>query len=572
MLNELNTPLLNGQEIEFSYSPDQLAEKILEYRLTPQALCKKVRVDQKKLHDSFKQLPPKQLAALNALYQALHSWQSSDTLEQLTDNINQLIYFWLNALQNDVSIQTIEKMLTALHLKGWFNANTTQLHVFLLSLLSETGHAHQIAQLNYVVNFDVNTQLPRSSQLTEILTKGSLETADQKNNIAVLSVQFHPFKHNLIFSNQENIRLNQSIKNTLLENIPSNAQVFYSANLQFEILLPEVENTLKINLLAAKLFRAFEEMMQGEHQSVLVVPFIGAAFSHNPIEFDALHVNAKLALESATQTQQYLVIYSDNLRQQISEKIHLENEVLNAFSTDSLELYLQPIVDSKTRLCKGAELLLRCPKLAQYHIYPSHTIDILNKVGKGKLFTRWLINSACRMSSELTQTHAHDLYLTFNLRAEDLYDIELPHLLSQALALWKLDSKNIVLEITEDGILELNETSNSVINNLNQLGFKLALDDFGTGFSSLSRLKNMPIDLIKIDQSFIRNITRSADDFKIVESIASLANSLGKEVLAEGIEDEESFALIKKIEIHKCQGYLFARPMSYDSFLTWLQS
>jgi EAL domain-containing protein (putative c-di-GMP-specific phosphodiesterase class I) len=138
--------------------------------------------------------------------------------------------------------------------------------------------------------------------------------------------------------------------------------------------------------------------------------------------------------------------------------------------------------------------------------------------------------------------------------------------------LWKLDSKKIVLEITEEGILELNEISNSVISNLEKMGFSLALDDFGTGFSSLSRLKNMPISLIKIDQSFVKNITRSEEDFKIVESIASLANSLGKEVLAEGIEDEESFALVKKINIHKCQGYLFAKPMSYDDFVAWLQA
>jgi EAL domain-containing protein (putative c-di-GMP-specific phosphodiesterase class I) len=177
------------------------------------------------------------------------------------------------------------------------------------------------------------------------------------------------------------------------------------------------------------------------------------------------------------------------------------------------------------------------------------------------------------MASELTIAHAYDdIYLTFNLRAEDLYDAELPHLLSQALSLWKLDSQNIVLEITEEGILELNETSSAVINNLSLLGFKLALDDFGTGFSSLSRLRTMPIDLIKIDQSFIRNIAHSKDDLKIVESIASLAHSLGKEVLAEGIEDEESFALIQKISVQKCQGYLFAKPMAYDDFISWLQS
>ncbi len=562
---------VEAQEVDFSYLPDQLAEKILQHGLTPEALCRKIKINQPQLQRVYEQLPQAQKVTSSALFQELHNWHHSLTLEEFTDNINRLIYLWLNAIQHGVSLLTIEKLLSSLHLSGWFNANITQLRLFLFSLLYETNHALQRSQLDWVINFDTNTQLPRSAQLSAILTAKAANSAPT-GQLAVLSVQFHPFKHNLIFSNQEHVRLNQSIKETLVKHLPDNAQLFYNANLQFEILLTGIENTLKINLLAAKLFRAFEEMMQGEHQSVLVVPFIGAAQSDHPAQIVTLLENARLALESAVQTTQYLVIYTENLRQQIAEKIHLENEVLNAYSSDSLELYLQPIVDSKTRKCKGAELLLRCQKLAQYHIYPSHTIDILNKVGKGKLFTRWLANSACRMASELTQNHAHDIYLTFNLRAEDLYDAELPHLLSQALDLWKLDSKNIVLEITEEGILELNETSNSVINNLSQLGFKLALDDFGTGFSSLSRLRTMPIDLIKIDQSFIRNIARSKDDFKIVESIASLAHSLGKEVLAEGIEDEESFALIKKISIHKCQGYLFAKPMAYDDFITWLQS
>ncbi len=562
---------IQAQEIDFSYLPDQLAERILQHGLTPAALCRKIKIDPLKLQRVYEQLPQAQKAAANAVFQELHNWPRSLTLEAFTDNINRLIYHWLNAIQHDASLLTIEKLLSALRLSGWFNANITQLRLFLFSLLYETNLALQRSQLDWATNFDTNTQLPRSAQLSAILVTKAADPAST-GQLAVLSVQFHPFKHNLVFSNQEHVRLNQSIKETLLKHLPDNSQLFYAANLQFEILLTGVENTLKINLLAAKLFRAFEEMMQGEHQSVLVVPFIGAAQSDHQTQIATLLENAKLALESAVQTTQYLVVYTENLRQQISEKIHLENEVLNAFSSDSLELYLQPIVDSKTRKCKGAELLLRCPKLAQYHIYPSHTIDILNKVGKGKLFTRWLVNSACRMASELTQNYAHDIYLTFNLRAEDLYDAELPHLLSQALNLWKLDSKNIVLEITEEGILELNDTSNGVINNLNQLGFKLALDDFGTGFSSLSRLRTMPIDLIKIDQSFIRNIAHSEDDLKIVESIASLAHSLGKEVLAEGIEDEESFALIQKISVQKCQGYLFAKPMAYNDFTNWLQS
>jgi EAL domain-containing protein (putative c-di-GMP-specific phosphodiesterase class I) len=253
----------------------------------------------------------------------------------------------------------------------------------------------------------------------------------------------------------------------------------------------------------------------------------------------------------------------------LSEQHELENKVTEAFASDSLTLFFQPIVNLKDASCAGAELLLRWSERAGYSVHPGLTVEILNKVGKGKMFTRWLINSACRCAAELEHQHKLKVYLTINLRAEDLYDLELPHMLAQALALWKITAKNIVLEITETGLLEYNETTNSVINQLAADGFRLALDDFGTGYSSLSRLRTMPIDLIKIDQSFVRDITRSKDDFEIVKSIALLSVSLGKEVLAEGVEDKDCLDLIKKLKIDKCQGYYYAKPMPFEQFIAW---
>ena len=232
-------------------------------------------------------------------------------------------------------------------------------------------------------------------------------------------------------------------------------------------------------------------------------------------------------------------------------------------------LFFQPVVNLKDGKCVGAEALLRLDVPSKFSINPSLMVEILNKVGRGKLFTRWLINSACRFTAELKYQHQFKLYLTINLRAEDLYDFELPHLLLQATALWKISPSDLVLEVTENGILEHNETTNSVIKELAKHGFKLALDDFGTGFSSLTRLRNMPIDIIKIDQSFVRDITNSKDDYAIVKSIAALANSLGKEVIAEGVEDQQCMDLIHKMKIHKCQGYFFAKPMPFEQFVHW---
>ncbi len=250
----------------------------------------------------------------------------------------------------------------------------------------------------------------------------------------------------------------------------------------------------------------------------------------------------------------------------------LESKVLEGFNADNLTLFFQPIVRIDNSKCTGAELLLRWNEKFSCTTSPSQTIDILNKVGKGKMFTRWLINSACRYASELIHNQKLNIYLTLNLRAEDLHDTELPHLLSQAIALWKIDAKDIILEITENGILQYNDDSNSNITNLTNQGLKFAIDDFGTGYSSLSRLRSLPINLIKIDQSFVKDIYHSKDDFEIVQSITMLAKSLGKEVLAEGIEDEKCLSKIKQLDINKGQGYFFSKPMPYEEFVEWVKS
>jgi EAL domain-containing protein (putative c-di-GMP-specific phosphodiesterase class I) len=342
--------------------------------------------------------------------------------------------------------------------------------------------------------------------------------------------------------------------------------------MQFDILLPNLSDEIKLNLLAAKLQRAFEQMTHVENQSVLVTPMIGCAYDlKSAVKVTDILSRARLALENALINQQGLVIYSDALKAHLDTQNELENRVLEAFNNDSLTLYLQPVVNLKDSSCAGAELLLRLTEQSKFSIHPGLMVEILNKVGRGKLFTRWLINSACRFAAELKYEHKLDLYLTVNLRAEDLYDFELPYMLLQAIALWKLSPSNLVLEVTENGVLELNEATNSVINELAKSGFKLALDDFGTGYSSLSRLRTMPIDIIKIDQTFVRDISNSKDDYEIVKSIAALATSLGKDVIAEGVEDKTSLDLIKKMKISKCQGYFFAKPMPIEKFVAWVK-
>ena len=564
-------PSANVHEVEITYSHQALLEKIQAYGLKEKFLCSKLKVNLTRLAQVEISHENQADNFLKQLCQTLKQWKPSQNFEAFTAQINQLVFLWSNAIYDGTSIQSVLNLLKCFELKSGLGISHAQkVQLLLFHLLAETSQQYQQYALDYVLNYDSNTQLPNANQIIRALDFTLMQAKDN-HLIGLFSLHFQATGNKLTFSKLVALDLNKQISKVLQQNINADCQLYFSGDSQFDILISNLSGEAQLNLLAAKISRAFEQMLFLNFQSILVSPYIGCAYTSAQLPQD-LYTNSKLALDSAIAKQQPFVIYSEELENQLLEQNNVEAKVLEAFGSDNLTLFLQPIVNLKNGKCAGAELLLRWSERFGYDVYPSLTIEILNKVGKGKLFTRWLINSACRFANELIYTHNLNIYLTLNLRAEDLYDMELPHLLAQSIALWKLDAKDLILEITENGILEYNESSNSVISQLAELGFKFALDDFGTGFSSLSRLRAMPIHLIKIDQSFVRNVTHSRDDFEIVQSIAMLAKSLGKEVLAEGVEDEACLALIKKLEIDKCQGYYYSKPMSFEQFVDWAKA
>ena len=552
-------------QTEINITAELMLSKLINYQLSPPHLFRKIGVNASKLNAL--DCKPN----VSKLQIKLNEWKPCNNINDLSDRLNQLILVWLSAMQEGASLQDIVQLLRCFEIRSFTTANTAKLHCLLLDILAETSLQQQNLTLNYLLNFDADTRLPNANQIISNIEKVVSITQDNEY-VGIFSIQLQLSKNNPIFSTSVNTRLSKTVAEVLQANVPLGNLIHANGNLRFDILFPNLSSDIKLNLQAAKLQRAFEHMLTVENQSVIATPYIGCAFALKADVIAEQLLNcARLALETGLSNQQPFLIYSADLKTQLNSLNELENKVLEAFTSDSLTLYLQPIVNLKDEKCVGAELLLRISEGSGFSIYPGTIVEVLNKLGRGKLFTRWLINSACRYAAELKYEHQLSLYLTINLRAEDLYDFELPHLLLQATALWKISPSDLVLEVTENGVLEHNQTTDSIIKGLASNGFKMALDDFGTGFSSLTRLRSMPIAIIKIDQSFVRDITNSKDDYEIVKSIAALANSLGREVIAEGVEDQKCLDSIKKIKIHKCQGYFFAKPMPFETFIKWVK-
>jgi EAL domain-containing protein (putative c-di-GMP-specific phosphodiesterase class I)/GGDEF domain-containing protein len=561
----------DAQEAEITYSLDEMLDKLRIHNINPNIAYTKLGANSNQLTSQQKALS--QDSFLYQLSEAVKNWRSHQSSATFTTKINQLIYLWLSAYDENADTDSILNILKCFQFNGFFNfSKSTKFHLFMHHLFIETLNRYHQITLDYVLNYDENIQLPNTKQLVSNIAL-VLDQAEKEQITALFSLHFQTGNNNFLLPKAVSQDLNKQLATILKNNIPSHSQLYFNGDYQFELLITQIDNTTQLDLLVAKLFRAFEEIVFINKQSIIVKPFIGCSYaSANQSTANEIYQNAKQALEHAIGQQKNYIVYSNEMQQIKNVQIILESNVLEAFDSNNLTLNFQPIIDINTSLCVGAELLLRWSDKFGKNIPPNLIIEVLNNVGKGKLFTRWLINSACRYAHELLTMHQLDLYLTLNLRAEDLYDTELPSLFSNALLLWKLNPKNIILEITENGILEDNEQTNTVIQTLHELGFKFALDDFGTGFSSLTRLRTLPIDLIKIDQSFIKNIHHSKEDYEIVQSIALLATSLGKKVLAEGVEDKESLSLMKKLNIDKCQGFYFAKALPFEMFIEWVKA
>jgi EAL domain-containing protein (putative c-di-GMP-specific phosphodiesterase class I) len=192
------------------------------------------------------------------------------------------------------------------------------------------------------------------------------------------------------------------------------------------------------------------------------------------------------------------------------------------------------------------------------------------RTGNGPAMTRLLLNTACRQATEFAQQGVR-VCISVNLTASDLRNADLPDLVEQALATWRLPAELLTLELTEGSMVEQEDRSMNTLHRLKSIGTKIAVDDFGTGYSSMTYLKTMPLSELKVDQTFVNKITSVTQDRLIVRSMIDLAHALNLEVVAEGAEDRETVLLLRDYGCDKIQGYFYSKPLPAPRFIEWCQ-
>ncbi|OGT20109.1 MAG: hypothetical protein A2V90_09210 [Gammaproteobacteria bacterium RBG_16_57_12] len=333
---------------------------------------------------------------------------------------------------------------------------------------------------------------------------------------------------------------------------------------EFGILLGDVDTIDHIIKVVQRIIEVLAKPFFLQDHEVLVTTSIGISVSpHDGDNPETLLRNADIAMYHAKQQgRNNYQFYAEELNTRSLNKLVLENKLRHALKTEQFILHYQPRLDLVSGRLSGAEALVRWAQPEGGLLQPQDFIPLAEETGLIVPLGNWILHTACRQARAWHDAGLSNMHIAVNLSARQFKDKQLLEKIRTALDESALPPQFLEIEITESAIMEDVKANLVTLWQLRDLGIRLAIDDFGTGYSSLSYLKRFPIDILKIDQSFIRNITHDADDAAIVTAIAAMAHSLGLVVVAEGVETPAHLDFLRKLHCNEAQGFLFSKPIT----------
>lgn len=340
-------------------------------------------------------------------------------------------------------------------------------------------------------------------------------------------------------------------------------------NAEWAVILPDLRSTAQISLAAYKLVDACDAARSNAFPALRGRFCAGGSWApehaRNVLELERA---ARVAVNVARRSGQIFDVYCPELTRQADGDAHFETEVARAFEARQFQLYLQPQVALPSRRLVGAEALLRWTDGEGRAVTPGRVLGVLERLGLIADLSRWVIQQAAQCLAAL-EAAGCDLRVSANLVANDLQDPELPLFIRQTCETWRISPSRLCLELTEGGLVSREGMSVRNLEALKLAGGRVSLDDFGTGYSSMDYLRRLPVDELKIDKSFVERIVQSASDRSIVELMVRIAHAFGLEVVAEGVESEDTEAVLAAMGCDCAQGYLYAPAMPVDAFIAW---
>ncbi len=342
---------------------------------------------------------------------------------------------------------------------------------------------------------------------------------------------------------------------------------------EFIILLSDINEPGNAAVVARRILQEIQTSYDLEGHIVSVTTSIGISIfptDGNNAEILLKHADAAMyhAKDRGRNNYQF---YEKSLNEVVLERFTLEQGIRNGLPRGEFLLYYQPQLDLSTGKIVGAEALIRWVHPQKGMIPPDKFISIAEESGLIIDINKWVIQTACRQNDEWRATGLKPIRIAVNLSGYKLASQNIIQVIRDALQEAGLDAKHLEVEITENVLMRDTEEAVWILEQMKDLSLSIALDDFGTGFSSLSYLTSFPVDIIKIDRSFVMGCTTQKNNLVIIKAIIAMGHSLGMKIVAEGIETEEQLELLKGFGADEGQGYYFSPPVPQAEFAKLLK-
>jgi diguanylate cyclase (GGDEF)-like protein len=424
------------------------------------------------------------------------------------------------------------------------------------------------AMLQHQASHDQLTGLPNRMLFDERLSLALAHTHRYGEMLAVVFLDLDNFKTiNDTLGHAVGDRLLQIVAERLRGCLRSEDVLARWGGDEFTLLLSPISNAEDTTKIATKILNVLNAPLKLEGQELHIKASLGIALApYDGEDAETLLKNADAAMYRAKQQGcNNYQLYTSAIGTKAQERLVLENNLYKALERQEFRLHYQPQIDLRTGEIVGMEALIRWQNQETGFISPSLFIPLAEEMGLINAIGEWVLWTACAQNRTWQSLGLPPIRMAVNLSALQFQQKNLVNIIAQVLESTKLDARYLELEITESIAMHDIPVTISVLRTLRSMGIQIAVDDFGTGYSSLSSLKHFPLDKLKIDQSFVRELVTDSFDAAIVKALIALGHGLKLEVIAEGVETQEQLAFLRSVKCDGMQGYLLSRPLSAEN-------
>ena len=443
--------------------------------------------------------------------------------------------------------------------------------ISVLQNISEQKHYEE--SIKTQANYDSLTQLPNRTLFIDRLTNAIKQTKRNNGKLALMLLDLNKFKwiNDTLGHHAGDILLQETAK-ILQSAVRSADTVARLGGDEFSIIVPELGNPINAELIVSKIFNAFKQAILIDQQEVFISGSIGISiFPDDGTEIDTLQKNADSAMYIAkTSGYNSYYFYTQALQKKTEKRLKMIEDMRSAMLNQEFTLHFQPIIDIETNKVSSAETLLRWNHPQAGYVPLNDFIPIAEETGLIREIGNWVIEEVAVNIKRWSTLGLPNLHISLNQSVTEYNSSECHVEWLDILKKKQIPPHSITFEITEKVFMEKKDHYQSSLKKLKHEGIQISLDGFGTGYSSLSYLKKFPVDVIKIDRSYINSMLEDPTNAILVETMVVLANKLGVKVIATGVENKKQLAMLNQ----KCryvQGYYFSRPLPLSEFESYIK-